>query len=372
MSQLSVAALSPAEAAPYRDLLGAAELALAQQTVAWSEVIAPLGPDTPWFLVAREAGSETPMGGLPLYHYEAEPGSILTSVPQAGPLGGVVLRRGLDGETRARVTAALKAAALDLARELSVCALTVISNPFTQDELDYASGHPPDLVLENFCQVLDVERVLRPEGDAWVIDTGKSSHDRIVRKNLNKARKSGLEVGWGTLDDFQPWYEIHVQRHTELGARPLPRALLENLLHTMGAAGTGGLVVVRSEGTLCGGCLFIWGQTVVDAFIMSASQQSLQLGTNYAITDFTLRWARERGLRWFNWQSCPRASGVFTFKRRWGSQELPYAFLTWTLPGFQRLLALSPAEVGEHYPGHYVAPFEAVQGGLARGRFKKP
>lgn len=81
--------------AEYDDLFEACPDAFIQQSTYWAEAIRDLGPDRPIFLLYRD-GDEA-IAGLPLYLYEHPRGNVLTSVPQAGPLGGIFFREGLSG-----------------------------------------------------------------------------------------------------------------------------------------------------------------------------------------------------------------------------------------------------------------------------------
>src|SRR5207253_230254 len=131
VSALRVEALPRSRVADYEALHAAAEGALAQQSVAWSDVIAPLGPDEPLFLVARDDAGRA-IAGLPLFRFSGPQGAILTSVPQAGPLGGVFTRHDLAADLRAAAHEALVAAAIARAETERCVALTVITNPFEE------------------------------------------------------------------------------------------------------------------------------------------------------------------------------------------------------------------------------------------------
>ena len=82
----------------------------AQQTPSWRNVITGIDRDEPRFLGCREGGKL--VGVLPAYRFEGPLGAILTSLPQAGPLGGVACHPAADRE---RVYAALLEAYLELA-----------------------------------------------------------------------------------------------------------------------------------------------------------------------------------------------------------------------------------------------------------------
>jgi hypothetical protein len=85
-----------------------------------------------------------------------------------------------------------------------------------------------------------------------------------------------------------------------------------------------------------------------------------------------LLWAAGRGVRIYNWQSSPsRDSGVYRYKRQWGSREAPYTYVTRRLCDPARLSAIGREGVERAYPWHYVVPFAAFDAGLDRRVFAK-
>lgn len=341
---------------------------LAQQSVEWSDVIAPISPDTPYFLVVRNTDNGEVLGGLPLYYFKGKFGGIMTSVPHAGPLGGVLLRPGLEEGIRKALYKVLLEKAIDLAKDLNCISLSIITNPFLQDEKIYHNVKKPDYILNNFTQIIELQNLFKLNG---TYNTGKSRFNNFISKNLGKAKRAGVVVQWGEETDFEDWYEIHCKRHAELGAKPLPKELLMGILSVMDPAEMGGLAVTKINDKIVGGCLYIWDKDVADAFIMSGDSDYLYHGINHAVTDFALRDFQKRGIRFFNWQSCNRNSGVYDFKVKWGSKEIDYQVLTWTFPGFEKVFEVGAQKVADEYPWHYVAPFDAIANQCSHGVFSK-
>ena len=85
----------PTSLARYDALFEGCPNALIQQSSYWAQAVAPLGPDRPIFLLAEHEGRD--IAGLPLYLYEGPSGTIMTSVPQPGPMGGVFAAELADG-----------------------------------------------------------------------------------------------------------------------------------------------------------------------------------------------------------------------------------------------------------------------------------
>lgn len=340
--------------------------AFIQQSTLWAEVIAELGPDEPLFLLCTDAGRD--VAGLPLYVFRGPFGAILSSVPQAGPLGGVFCRPGLAREAREAAYAALIEAALAASRERDATALSLITNPFDPD-LELVERHmEPDLVLENFTQFVPLDEIV--EGRQLKL------RDWQRRSNLSRCLKRARAAGFAPLERpdaaaFDAWYAIHAERHQEIGARPLPRRLLENIRRVLEPRGKAFFQVLTSGSEIASGTLFIGHREVLDVFMLSMNSRFAESQPNFLGTELSLFEARERGHTIYNWQSSPgRGSGVHRYKEQWGSQERAYAFVT-RLFHRERIAGRSADEVRAGYPGHYVAPYAAFLDGFASSRYAK-
>jgi Acetyltransferase (GNAT) domain len=338
-----------------------------QQSSDWAEAIRDRGPDRPLFLLCERDG--LPVAGLPLYLYRSPAGSVLTSVPQPGPMGGVFCRRGLAQAEEDRCYALLLARAVELAREHECLTLTVITNPFRPD-LGYYERHlAPDYVLENFTQYVPVatavagERIVLPD----------ALRRTNLRRNLDRAARAGFSVGPCASDeDLAAWYQVHAARHRELGARPLDEGLLRRILAVLGPRGRATLILVKHGSEIASGGLYVYHRAVFDAYILSMNGKFADAGPNFANTRASLVEASRGGASIYNWQSSPsRTGGVYRYKQQWGSVEAPYAFVTRRLCDPARLWDIGAEGAREHFAGHYVVPFAAFGDRAAAGRYVK-
>lgn len=348
----------PAVDAELEAFFAACPSSVAQQTPGWRRAIEAIGVDEPAFLGCHS--DEELVGVLPAWRFVGPLGAILGSCVQAGPLGGVACRPGADTE---RVYASLIEAFLLLAAERNCAVATLISNPFWPDR-DLCERHfCPDFVLENVSQVLDLEAGLDAEG--WPAQ-GSSN----LRRNLRRACAAALVVDEEqSAANVLAWAEIHEARHREIGATPLPRRLFEAALEHAVPAGVARFFFARLEtsGEMVGGGLYLHHGSVVDALMPSVSSAHASLGTAFLLGLHSMRWARSRGLRHYNWQPSPPAGGVHRFKRQWGSVECSYAYLTRITGDAAPILESSVEAVKQGYPFHYVVPFDQIGGSGAGG-----
>jgi hypothetical protein len=330
---------------------------VAQQTIGWRNVITATDRDEPVFLGCRREGRL--VGVLPAYRYEGPLGAILTSVPQAGPLGGIACMPETDPEP---IYGALVRAFVEVAAARGCALATLITNPFWPDRTLYERQRPPDYVLENVCQVLDLDGALDGAGQP----VAGSEH---LQRNLRKALAAGLVVDDAqSADSVAAWYAIHVARHGEIGATPLPEALFTGALAHMVPRDKAHFFFVRlaGSGALVGGGFYLHHQAVIDALMPAVQSDAAALGANYLLALHSIRWAARRGLRFYNWQGSPPDGGVYRFKRQWGSRDVPYAFLTWITGDEAPFVRSTVDAVRAGYAWHYVLPYDRI-GEAGRG-----
>lgn len=341
----------------YDRLFEASPRAFLQQSTYWAEVIKDLGPDKPIFLLCRDGSHD--VAGLALYLYEHPLGNILTSVPQPGPLGGIFFREGLSASEIEGIYATLLSGAQEQAEENCCLALTIITNPFFDDLKLYERYLAPTFVFENFTQYIALDQPMH------------RSHGH--RNNLNRARKGGYRVEFGeTHQQLCDWYQIHCARHGDLGAVALRYELFNNIFRLLTPRHKAHLVLVRIGDGIASGGVYLYHRSVMDVFMLSTASQHLENGANFVNTDYSIRWAQELGVQIYNWQSSPsRRSGVYSYKKQWGSVERPYYFVTKLFCDPAKIQSLGLSTLKAEYPWHYVVPYAAFEQGFDKKYFRK-
>ena len=339
--------------------LDACPTSFAQQTVQWRNVIAPIGPDEPFFIVCRQRGRMVAV--LPAYRYDGTLGRILTTSSQAGALGGIACHAEEEME---KVYRAVLNAFVHFAQQNACSVATVLTNPFWPDHEICRKFLEPDFVLENNCQVLDLETAIDKNGQFRSATTN-------VRRNLKKAESGQLYVDEEQTErNVMHWYELHASRHLEMGLAPLPKAMFLGALEEMIPHDKGRFFFVRRRDDpdeMVAGGLYIYHGAVIDALMPSVRTEYRHLAPNYLLAAHTIRWARARGLRFYNWQASPPDSGVYRFKRQWGSSDAVYHFYTRITGDIESLIRSTAQDVRRAYPWHYVIPYDQLGSDLGTG-----
>jgi hypothetical protein len=338
------------------EFFAACPTSFAQQTPGWRDAIASLGVDEPLALGAREGGRL--VGVLPAWRFAGPLGAILTSAAQAGPLGGVACLPRPDPEP---VYRALLGAFVEVARERGCALASVLTNPFWPDAELCERHLEPGFALENTCQVLDLDAALDAEGAI------RGAGDNL-RRNLRRALSGRLVVDEAqTAANVAEWYALHAARHREIGATPLPERLFTAALEHAAPRGVARFFFVRlaDGGAMVAGGLYLHHARVIDALMPSVGSAHAPLASGYLLALHSMRWARARGIRLYNWQASPPGGGVRRFKLQWGSREASYRYLTRVTGDARPFLEGSVEAVRAGYPWHYALPFDRVGAGAA-------
>jgi hypothetical protein len=92
----------------------------------------------------------------------------------------------------------------------------------------------------------------------------------------------------------------------------------------------------------------------------SVSTTHAKLGGNFLLALHSIRWAREQGFRHYNWQPSPPDSGVYRFKRQWGSRDVRYSYLTRITGDPEPFLRSTPDVIASAYRWHFALPFDRL------------
>jgi hypothetical protein len=357
----------PASRARYDAFFESCADAFIQQSSLWADVISALGPDKPIFLLCNDGTQD--VGGLPLYLYEHKHGNVLTSVPQPGPMGGVFCKSDLPAETKHAVYQALIARAEEIAKAHQCLSMTFITNPFQPDIELYKSVFAPTYIFENFTQSIPLKEVIA-DGRFTLKDYNRRSN---LSRNIKTAHEADFKVEReGTVARLDEWYKIHCARHTEIGATPLRLDLFQNILRVLEPHGKAHLLLINKGADIASGCVYIHHRNVLDVFLLSMNTAFFELGPNFVNTEQSMLWAAQRGIHQYNWQSSPkRDTGVYRYKKQWGSVDISYFFVTKLYCTPERIKEIGLDTIKKEYPFHYVVPFGVFSAGFEQREFKK-
>jgi lipid II:glycine glycyltransferase (peptidoglycan interpeptide bridge formation enzyme) len=324
-----------------------------QYSLAWRKVVCDLGKDQPYFVVAKEKNRI--VGALPLYFYRCPFGNIMTTACWY-TITGIIC----EEKYRSEVYRILLDFALSLAKELDCVAISIGTNPFVNDKDLYIKTLQPEYTMENFIQYIELSEIFNKAG---IIDNANYFGRTDLSINLRKARKQPMTVSEEpTKSNVDKWYAIHENRMRELNGNPLPKELISSIKTNLALKNKGKFVFAFHEEKLIFGGIYLFDEKEIDAFMMSADSGYRNLRASYLVTRRMLEWGHNNRMSTFNWMSSPmRNDGVYRFKKKWGSNERVFFYLTKVLGDISTWTKMGYHELMDAYSFHYLLPFNLLK-----------
>lgn len=282
---------------------------------AWRRYLAPFGPramycDPGWVTALCNSFSHEPhfisavqngqlVGVLPLAFVNTRLfGRYLVSLPYLNWAGVIA-----DDDV---VTTALIDEAVRLADELDV----------RQLQLRHLSEIPHPALTHRLTSKVQMRLPLNERADqVW------SKLRSVVRTQIRKADKFGLELAWGRHDVLDEFYQVFSRNMRDLGTPVFGKNLFDNILCERRREAE--LCVVRYEGKVIAGALAVHGPTLTEVPSACALRSYRHTAANCWMYWQVIRRVVERGQQWFDFGRSSIGSSTYEFKKKWGTQDVP-------------------------------------------------
>lgn len=191
---------------------------------------------------------------------------------------------------------------------------------------------------------------LEPDADAVFARFKQKS----VRHAIRQSERKGVTVRMGrTRDDLLgTFYSLHVATRRRLGTPVQPRRYFELLWERIIAPGHGFVLVAEANGAPIAAAVFLAANGEIVYKYSASDADAWSLRPNNALLWHAIRWGCENGFRRFEFgRSELENEGLRSFKRSWGTEELP-------------LVVSTLGEAGQASPG--VGPVGALAASVIR------
>lgn len=343
---LTVAPLAPALEPAWDAFLRSRERALFYASLPYRDLLARVLGARPHYLVALDGDSVC--GLLPCFAASHSAwGTVLNSLPYYGSNGGFIT----DG--RPEVARALAAAFVELDRGLGCSSSTVITSPFDVDLSVFEQGLEPSFVDDRIGQVTP----LPTDATEEVLF---ALYDDTARRNVRKARKSGVE--WrvdDSADAIAFLHRAHDENIRAIGGLPKSRDFFEAIPHSIPQRHWR-VYVAELNGEPAAALLVFRFNRTVEYFTPAIVEAYRPMQALALLVHEAMREATADGYRWWNWGGTWKTQlGVYRFKRKWGALDLPYHY--YTRLHRPEILRCSRAELLAAFPGFFVVPFDKLE-----------
>lgn len=315
-----------------------------------------------YYLVARQEGRI--VGALPVFiRRHAVFGSVANSLPFFGSNGGLLLETGSNADSP--VGRALLGAWLDLCRDQQVAAGTLISSPLAEHHAFYQAQIAPDCLDYRIGQITELPASLlgSHNGNEPLME---SFHYK-TRNSVRKAQKSDLDViseaGSSAMRDL---WEIHRENMASINGQAKPMRVFEEIEQVFEYGQDYKIYRAQREGKLVASLLVFFYNKTAEYYTPCTVAEYREFQPMSLLIYEAMKEAVERGCRYWNWGGTwVTQSGVYQFKKRWGTTDYPYWYYTKV---FDRgILSRSAGELLQAFPYFYVVPFSKLAGAASPG-----
>ena len=279
---------------------------------------------------------------LPLLATDGPMGTVLNSLPFYGSNGSLV---GEDSEARGKLLATYQ----KLVQAPGIATSTLIENPLAPCGVD---GLTYDLMDERIGQLTP----LPAAGDVKA-SLMQSFHYK-TRNMIRKAEKLGVEVVVNN-EAMSFLVDVHEENMREIGGLAKSRNFFDALPKYFRPGHDYRLYVASLMGEPVAAVLVFFYNKTAEYYTPVVrkeyrNSQALSSAIFRAMTD-----ASVLGYAWWNWGGTWLSQdGVYRFKSRWGTHDLPYRYFTNVHN--PAVLKASPAELQAWYPSFYTVPFSSL------------
>jgi hypothetical protein len=347
---IEVSRLQSSDLAGYCDLISRIPLATIHGSLEWKAFTEEaLGDAKPLYLVARNR--DRLVGALPAYEQVGPRGIVINSLPYFGSHGDLLID---PHEERGPVARALLAAVDDYRRSIDAISVNIVGQLFRADDRELLDAWWISKVDDRIGQL---SRLPRETARNDLLDAVLAKCTPKSRNLVRKGLKGRFVIGRSDSEaDWKALHCHHVNGMTRIGGNAKPWGHLIALRRAFSAADTCRLYTAHIDGTFAGGLLMlVWGQWAEYFMPVAVEEQRSNQVVSALIARVMVELAAE-GVSLWNWGGTWRnQTGVYRFKKGWGSSDLTYGYY-----GYSRREAFagaSSATLREDYPFFYLFPF---------------
>jgi hypothetical protein len=350
--------LTESEEGSYREFLANCKHSSVQYSLDWRNTIRDLGKDEPFFVVAKE--HDEIVGVLPLYYYRSKMGNLLTTVAWHTISGIILSTAVLDQERGRTLYKGLLDYSVELAKELDCKALSIGTNPFLDDKGYYLEYLQPDYQMENFIQYINLNEIFDKQGN--VVHPNYAQRSNLSRNLKSAELQKAVISDDPSKSNLEQFFKLYSERMKEFHAMPIPKQMFNSIHKNLVCKGKGKFLFTLFQEKIVSSALFLFNERIMDDYTMCMDPKYRNLRSNYLIVYRMLKWATERGVSIFNWQSSPmREDGVYRWKEQWGSRETTSLYLSKIFNHLSQWNNVDLKELREAYSFHYLLPFNLLK-----------
>lgn len=184
-----------------------------------------------------------------------------------------------------------------------------------------------------------------------------------IRYDIRKSEKAGVII----TDKIEPnkideLYNIYIENCNDFSIPVKPKECVNLLAEEAAKSNKVSITFAEMNGQVIGGLIMIWSKSVASYYLPCALNKFRTLQPNTLLINHALNDAVERNMKIWNWESSPsKESGVYKFKKKWGSTDEAYKVYIRPNKKSDFYENLGSKIISEHFPNYFVYPFDRIE-----------
>ena len=222
------------------------------------------------------------------------------------------------------------------------------------------SSFGADIEIEN--EILGADFDLKVDKFTSFISLEKLTIPTKVMYDIRKATKEGViltsEI---TAQKIERLYEIYQRNCKDFDIPLKPKKCIEMLCEFSKTSKNVSVYFAEYENKLIGGLIMIWSKAVASYYLPCSINEFRTFQSNSLLIHHALEEAKQRKIQIWNWESSPSTeSGVYKFKKKWGSEDGNYSIFIKTLKENTFFQNLGKEKISQLFPNYFVFPFQKL------------
>jgi hypothetical protein len=296
------------------------------------------------------------IAAIPAFMRKNDHGNVINSLPFWGSNGGIIVRPDLSVEEIKSVKLTLLENFFDLAEELNCILSTIIVSPLEEDPDFYTEFAKADFIDGRIGQITVLPE--SPDPDKLL-----AFFEPVRRRNIRKALKSGLTFYHSDgAEDMEFLRGLHSENISAIGGLTKPSDFFKSVRSILRCDDDYRIYIAEKSGDPIAGLLVFYYNYTVEYYIpaVSSAYRTLQ-PLSYLVFQAMVDAIRE-GYKYWNWGGTWHSQkGVYDFKKRWGTKDLPYNYYIKIHSDISRVKSFDKSRILKEYPYFYVMPFSKLE-----------
>ena len=309
----------------------------------YREMLTDIGVGEPFYLGAR-LNTEL-VAVLPGFLRSTKLGTVYCSLPFFGPNAGVICS---EDEHAGECHGTLLNAVLEYLRSQKRMLSATIYTPFLFNQFEYYDINLPDAIVVNKSTQYLFLPNFKPSSS--------------ISYDIRKARKTSVTISTEiTPQNVDTFYAIYKNNCRDYGIPLKPRKAIDSIIDASDSPNYVQFYFAFYESTMISGLLVLFSPLTISYYIPCTlhSARNLQAGT--MLIDRAIKDAQRRGIQYWNWESSPsQDSGVYKFKKKWGSKGSEYKIYVFPFETEDTFRRIGREQLSENFPHFFTYPFDRL------------